>query len=130
MPVFVVNKATRLLNNSQKAVNGAKILLLGISYKSNISDHRESPAITIFKLLQKFGAQVSYHDAYVTSFELSGEEYYSVDLSDDVLKEMDLIIVTTAHNSVDYQRVVDHANLVLDTRCATRNIQADNVVLL
>jgi len=135
MPEFVVEKATRVLNQVKKPLNGSRILLLGITYKANLDDHRNSPAIEVYKRLLSAGADVGFHDPWVPSVRVSSVrqqdfEVTSMDLADDVLLGSDLIIITTEHSAVDYRRVVDLAPLVLDTRGATRGIESENVVLL
>ena len=132
MPEFVVEKATRILNERQKAIKGSRILLLGVAYKANLGDYRESPAIEIFRLLQERGADVTYHDPFVPEFEHRGLKARGIDLSDKILRESDLVIITTDHKNVDYARVVALAPVVLDTRFATRGlkIKSKKVVLL
>lgn len=130
MPEFVVEKAQRVLGKQQKALRGAKILLLGMAYKANLNDYRESPAIEVFKLLQKQGADVSFHDVWTPEVDEHGVKASSVELTDERLRQSDLIIITTDHRNVDYQRVVALAPMVLDTRYATRGINSEKVVLL
>jgi len=130
MPYFVREKAWRLLNQMGKAPSRAKILVLGIAYKSDISDWRESPALEVIRLLQGDGAQVRYHDPYIPSARRAGLDLDSVPLTAEALREADLVIIATAHRKVDYHFVVQHAKRVLDTRYATRGIQSDKVELL
>jgi UDP-N-acetyl-D-glucosamine dehydrogenase len=130
MPEFVVDKAARVLNRAKKSLNGSKILLLGIAYKADLADHRNSPAIHVYKGLQSAGADVSFHDSWVSAISQQDFEATSVDLSDDVLRGSDLVIITTDHRDVDYRRVVDLAPLVLDTRGATCAIENENTFLL
>jgi len=130
MPEFVVEKAQRVLGRQQKALRGARILLLGMAYKANLDDYRESPAIEVFKLLQKQGADVAFHDTWTPEVDEHGVKASSVELTDEGLRQSDLVIITTNHKNVDYQRVVDLAPAVLDTRYATRGIQSEKVVLL
>jgi UDP-N-acetyl-D-glucosamine dehydrogenase len=130
MPEFTVEKAARVLSQHGKPLRGAKVVLLGMAYKANISDYRESPAIEVFRLLQKQGAEVVFHDSWTPHIEDHGLVVDSVELTDDLLQSADLVIITTNHKNVDYARVVSLSKLVLDTRYATRGIKADNVVLL
>lgn len=132
MPYFVREKAWRILNEMGKSPSRAKVLILGIAYKGNISDWRESPAIEVIKLLQGDGVDVSYHDPYIPVFKHEGLDLVSVELTDDVLKEADLVIITTAHANVDYERVVRVAHKVLDTKNVTKEIpgREGKVVLL
>ena len=119
MPTFVVEKVTDALNDERKAVNGSQVLVIGVAYKRDIDDVRESPALDIIRLLEELGAQVSYHDPYVPTFQEDGIRHESVALSDDVLKKIDVVVVITDHSSIDYQRIVNRAALIVDTRNAT-----------
>ncbi len=130
MPHFVREKAWRLLNEMGKAPSRARVLVLGIAYKSDISDWRESPALEVIRLLQRDGVEVQYHDPYIPTARRAGLDMESVPLTARVLKEADLVIITTAHRVVDYAFVVEHARRVLDTRYATRGISSPKVELL
>jgi UDP-N-acetyl-D-glucosamine dehydrogenase len=117
MPRYVVERAVYLLNaHGRKAVGGSRILILGVSYKSNVSDIRESPAIEILEGLHRLGARVSYHDPHVP--ELKNEHFClrSEPLSPANLRAKDLMIVTTYHKGVDYGRIARYARLIFDTR--------------
>lgn len=128
---FVFRKATRLLNAVQKSVNGSKILLIGMAYKSDISDGRESPATEILRKLLEAGAQVSYHDSYIPSTLIDGKQFSSVKLTEATLTGIDLAIIITLHSDLDCQWLINKAPLVLDTRNATKDcLKRDNVVLL
>jgi UDP-N-acetyl-D-glucosamine dehydrogenase len=130
MPEFVVEKASRVLNRMKKPLNGSKVILLGMAYKANLADYRESPAVKIFQLLGAAGAQVSFHDSWTPTIEEGGIKVVSEDLTDEVLRGADLAVITTAHANVDYCRVVDLAPAVLDTRNATRGIENRKITLL
>ena len=119
MPAYVVKKVAAALNDERKAVRGSRILVLGIAYKRDIDDVRESPALDVIRLLEEQGAAVSYHDPYVASFVEDGHRMESVKLTDEVLTQSDAVVVVTDHSNVDYQRVVDRASVVVDTRNAT-----------
>jgi UDP-N-acetyl-D-glucosamine dehydrogenase len=119
MPHWVVERAMRILNRDRLPVNGAKILVLGLAYKANVSDLRESPALDIVVLLQELGAEVSYHDPHVPEAVVDGRSWKSVALTDEVLRESELVVITTAHSAVDYERVARLAPRVFDTRNAT-----------
>jgi UDP-N-acetyl-D-glucosamine dehydrogenase len=122
MPEFVRTKAARELNRMGKAVSRSKILALGVSYKRDVGDWRESPAMDVIKLLQEDGAEVLYHDPHVPEFRGHGLSLECSPLSDEVLNECDLVIVLTDHTTVDYNRVVEKARHVLDTRNATKKV--------
>jgi UDP-N-acetyl-D-glucosamine dehydrogenase len=127
MPYFCVSKIERTLNDQGKAVHGARILLLGISYKPGVGDLRESPAIKIAKLLQERGANLAYHDPHVPVLPESRLE--SVPLERE-LEVADLVVIVTAHPEIDYRRVATEARLVLDFRGVTRGIESANLVRL
>src|SRR5215203_3484235 len=130
MPEFVVDKATRMLNTVRKCLNGSRILLLGMAYKADLSDCRESPAIEVYLRLQQAGAEVSYHDTWLPVISDHNVRAMSVELTSDVLRNADLVIITTNHSDVDYQRVVELAPLILDTRNVTREIAGNRVAFL
>jgi UDP-N-acetyl-D-glucosamine dehydrogenase len=119
MPAFVVDKVVDALNDERKAVNGSHILVIGVAYKRDIDDVRESPALDVIRMLEELGGEVVYHDPYVRSFEEEGIRHESVDLTDAELKRCDAVVIITDHSSIDYQRIVDRTPLVVDTRNAT-----------
>ena len=121
MPDFVVSKVAEALNDDRKAINGSKILVLGVAYKPNVSDMRESPALDIVLLLQGRGADVSYHDPLVADLSHEGIPLQSVALTDQRLAEADCVVVVTHHHAYDWQYVCDHARLVVDTRNALKD---------
>lgn len=130
MPMFVFNKAARALNQIKKPLNGSTILLLGMAYKADIADYRESPALDIYRLLINAGARVHYHDRWVQEIHENGISIQSCELTDEILRSCDLVLIATDHSEVNYRHVVDLANLVLDTRYATRGIKSDKILLL
>src|SRR5512132_1476529 len=124
-PHWCVRRVERSLNDAGKATNGAKVLLLGVSYKAGVGDIRESPALKIIRLLGDLGAEVSYHDPHVA--ELPDLELVSADL-DESVTAADLVCIVTAHPTIDYQRVVEDSQLVIDFRGVTRGIEATNLM--
>lgn len=124
MPYYVVNKTIDALNDRGKSVKGAKILILGIAYKKDVDDQRESPALKIIQLFRRKGAEVSYHDPYVPhSFghrDYPDLDLWSVELREELLKKMDAVIITTDHSSYDFDWIVAHSQLVVDTRNAVK----------
>nr|MBA2245985.1 nucleotide sugar dehydrogenase [Gemmatimonadota bacterium] len=126
MPAFVVRKVADALNDDSKAVKGSRVLVLGIAYKRDIDDLRESPALEIIHMLQEKGARVFYHDGYCPVIQddghtpIRGLPMQSAELSDALLQAMDVVVVVTDHTEVDYQRVVEQARLVVDTRGVMR----------
>ncbi|MBA3672698.1 MAG: nucleotide sugar dehydrogenase [Gemmatimonadaceae bacterium] len=119
MPAFVVSKVAKALNVEQKSVNGSRVLVIGVAYKRDINDARESPALDVIRLLEADGADVVYHDPYVAAVREDGHSWESVDLTDKELAIADVVVIVTDHKSVDYQRLVDQATLIVDTRNAT-----------
>jgi UDP-N-acetyl-D-glucosamine dehydrogenase len=118
MPLFWVRKLAEALNGQGKAVRGATILVLGVAYKRDIDDIRESPALDIIRLLEGQGARVSYSDPHVPAFAEDGREFRSVPLSPETVAAADCIMIVTDHSSVDYRMIRRHARLVVDTRNA------------
>lgn len=116
MPLFWVRKLMETLNDHRKAINGAKVLVLGVAYKKDINDLRESPALDILALLHQYGAEVLYHDPYVAKFSEGGHDYRSVPLTEDLLHHVDAVLVVTDHSNIDWKLVKRAAPLVVDTR--------------
>ncbi len=118
MPDLVANKVSLALNDERKAVRGSRVLVLGVAYKKDVDDMRESPALDVIRLLEGHGAEVTYHDPHVPRYKEDGHERISVALTDDVLARADAVVIVTDHSAIDYQRLVDKASLVVDTRNA------------
>jgi UDP-N-acetyl-D-glucosamine dehydrogenase len=129
MPYHVLSSVGSALNRHKKAINGARVLVLGVAYKKDIDDLRESPALTIIELLQRDGAEVSYHDPYFP-FIGKGRKYdlqmKCADLKD--IGKYDCVVIVTDHSDYDYAQIVQEAKLVVDTRNATQRIESDKVV--
>jgi UDP-N-acetyl-D-glucosamine dehydrogenase len=120
MPRHVVELVANALNDEKKPLNGSRILVIGVAYKPDIGDTRESPALDVIKLLREKGALVSYHDPYVPDLHEEGMDMVSVKLTDEVLSSSDVVVITTDHACIDWQMILDKAGLVIDTRNATR----------
>lgn len=123
---YVINKVIRALNNENKSLKDAKIFVLGVAYKKDIDDMRESPALKIMELLRKQGANVTYHDPFIPVIEPHGGSTIhleSVPLTDEALADADSVLILTDHSTVDYERVVAKAKLVVDTRNATKDVR-------
>ncbi len=116
MPEFVVERAADILNEQGKPLRGSTILLLGVAYKKDVDDVRESPVLRIIELLEGKGANILYHDSYIPSFSCDGKKYESVNMTEEYLKSADLTIITTDHSDVDYLFVRQIAPVVFDTR--------------
>jgi UDP-N-acetyl-D-glucosamine dehydrogenase len=128
MPNYVVELASTALNDDKRAVNGSKILVLGVAYKKDIDDMRESPALSIIDLLRADGGDVVYHDPFVPEVTFDhaytigdGDPLFNQELTDDLISSSDCVIICTEHTDVDYKRVCDLATLVVDTRNALSN---------
>ncbi|KJR45693.1 UDP-glucose dehydrogenase [Desulfosporosinus sp. I2] len=122
---YVINKVVRALNDVNKSLKDAEIFVLGVAYKKDIDDMRESPALKIIELLRKQGAKITYHDPYIPVIEPHGGstlQMESVPLTDDVLVNADCVLILTDHSTVDYEHIVDKARLVVDTRNATKGV--------
>ena len=122
MPEYVVDRVSASLNDVAKAVNGSRILVLGVAYKRDIDDVRESPALDVMRLLEARGAHVEFYDPHVPRFREDGRYRTGVSLSDEMLAWADAVVIITDHQSVDYQRVVEHAALVVDSRNVTATL--------
>ena len=130
MPEFVRNKVWRVLNEIGVALSRARILVIGVTYKKDVGDYRESPALDILKMLKKDGANITYHDPYVPRFIENGIELESVELSKAYLSQQDMILILTNHSNIDYNWLVDNSRVILDTRNACKGIKSDKIRLL
>ena len=130
MPDYVVSRAAEILNQHKKCLNGARVMLLGLTYKKDVDDLRESPALRVAQALAKWGAQISYHDPYIPRCDIAGNSYQSLPLDAKTLQNVDLVIITTDHSNVDYSLVVKHTPLLYDTRNALRGLHAPHIVKL
>lgn len=132
MAEYCSERASKILNRDKKALNGSKILVLGVAYKQDIDDYRESPAIRVINELEKEAADVVYYDPYVAEYHDNGITKQSEpELTAELISEADLILVTTAHTAVDYDFVQQHAKEIFDTKNAMKNVKnRDNIELL
>ena len=132
-PEYCVERAMHILNRHKKAINGAKVLLLGVAYKNDIDDYRESPAIRVYQELRKVGAEVDYFDPWVPEFKnMYGQSGKSLpELTPDAVAGYDLVMVTCAHHNVDYAMVQAHAKAIFDTKNAMKDVTPrDNIEVL
>jgi UDP-N-acetyl-D-glucosamine dehydrogenase len=127
MPNYVVKLVSMALNDAKKAMNGSRILILGVAYKKDIDDMRESPALSIIDLLRSRGAEVRYHDPFVPEVTFDhaytigdAEPLYNVELTEQELVEADCVVICTEHSNVDYGRVCSLSKLIVDTRNALK----------
>jgi UDP-N-acetyl-D-glucosamine dehydrogenase len=129
MPYFVIDQLADGLNRQRKSINGSKVLVLGVAYKRDIDDLRESPSLTIIELLREKGATVFYNDPYFPT--VGHGRHYALNMSNtplDNLRQYDAVIIVTDHSTYDYQSIVDQAQLVIDTRNATKGIDSPKIV--
>ncbi len=133
MPEYVVERITRQLNERfARSINKTNVLALGVAYKKDIKDLRESPSLDVIRLLEKQGAKVQYNDPFVPRFAWEGTTYKSVKLTAELLKKVDLVVILTNHTQYDYQFIVDNSKAVFDSRNATKNVKhgRNKIVLL
>ena len=132
-PEYCVERAMHILNRNKKAINGSRILLLGVAYKNDIDDYRESPAIRVYKELKKVGALVEYYDPWVSEFSnMYGESGKSIpELTPEIIAEYDLVMVTAGHTNVDYELVQKNAQFIFDTKNVMKAVkERDNIEIL
>ena len=132
MPEYTVERAGKVLNRHKKALNGSKVLILGVAYKSDIDDYRESPAIHVINEFKRFGTEVSFYDPFIPSFREHGEEMTGLtEISPEILAGFDLVCITTGHTNVDYDMVCNAGVPVFDCRNITKNVaNRENIELL
>ena len=121
MPDFVLENIMKILNKQKKALNGSKVLVMGLAYKNDIDDYRESPSFKVIELLEKNGAEVIVNDPFCSTAKYKDKTYYSVDWK-EVIDDSDIVVITTGHTVYDYEDIVDRAKVVYDTRNATKNV--------
>lgn len=132
MPEYCVERAMKMLNRRKKAMNGAKVLVVGVAYKQDVDDYRESPAIHVIERLQAEGADVSYYDPWIPHFSHVTLKMQGIaELNETVLGDTDLVIVTAAHSNVDYDLIQKHSSLIFDTKNAMKNVaERSNIEVL
>ena len=132
MPEYTVERASKILNRHQKSMNGAKILVLGVAYKQDIDDYRESPAIRVIEVLKTTGAQVDFYDPWVLEYKENGKVKKGIEkLDPEVINNYDLVMVTTAHTNVNYEMIQKNAKVIFDTKNALKHLKdRDNIEVL
>ena len=124
MPEYCVDRAAKVLNRAKKALNGAKVLVLGVAYKADIDDYRESPAIDVIEILQREGANVDFFDPYIPKFRAHGKEYVGIaDISPEVISSYDIVFVAAAHTNVDYDMIEQNAQAIFDSKNAMKDVK-------
>jgi UDP-N-acetyl-D-glucosamine dehydrogenase len=128
MPQYVISRMGEALNRNKKPINGSKILLVGLAYKANVDDMRESPTFVLMDLIEAAGGQVAYYDPYIPQIGPTREHahwtgYRSIRWDKATISQYDAVVISTAHANVDYKQLVDWSTLIIDTRNATRPYQ-------
>lgn len=131
-PAYCVERAMHILNRHKKAINGAKILILGVAYKQDIDDYRESPALQVIDELQKVGAEVKFYDPWIAEYRKDGKTVKGLEkISPEIVAQFDLVIITTAHSNIDYQMVQSNAIAIFDTKNVTKDLgNKENIEVL
>lgn len=130
MPYYVIDRLMEALNSHGKALSRSRVLILGIAYKGDINDLRESPAIKIMGHLEGMVGEMVYHDPHVPTFRQGNIDLASVELTQEEIEAADVVLLLTNHSDVDYEMLVKHATLILDTRNALKGHKGENIVLL
>jgi UDP-N-acetyl-D-glucosamine dehydrogenase len=130
MPYYIVSRILEALNDKGKKLNGAKILVLGVAYKKDAEDVRESPSLKLIQLLREKGATVSYHDPYIAEIRLSEGSLRSKGLTKENLSWADCVVIATDHSCYNMDEVIARSKLVFDTRGMTRGLKGKNIIRL
>ena len=130
MPYYVVSRIMEALNAKGKSLKGANILMLGVAYKRDVEDTRESPSLKLIQLLREKGANVSYNDPYVANIKVSESTMTSVELTDKRLSKADCVVIATDHTCYDYKDIAEKSSFIFDTRGITRKLRNKNIVRL
>lgn len=132
MPEYTVDRAAGILNQYKKAINGSKVLVLGVAYKNDIDDYRESPALKVIEILKQRGACVKFYDPCIAEYKYNGEIHKGLtELNEKTIEESDLVLIATAHSTIDYDWIAKHAKHVFDTRNATKELgERENIEVL
>ncbi|WP_133965216.1 nucleotide sugar dehydrogenase [Eubacterium limosum] len=132
MPEYCIDRASRILNKDKKALNGAKVLALGVAYKQDIDDYRESPALKVIENFEKVGAEIDFYDPFIPEYKYKGTIHKGIEnINPEIISEYDLIVVTASHTKVDYEMIQQNAKAIFDTKNAMKNVEnRDNIELL
>lgn len=130
MPDFVIDRLMKVLNKYKKPLNGSKILLLGVAYKKDIDDLRESPSLKLIELLEQENADLIYNDPFIPQFKHKGKEYKSKEITDELLEEVDAVLIATDHSEYNAENIVEKSEIIFDTRNLTKGIDSDKVYKL
>lgn len=132
MPEYCVERASRILNKHKKALNGARVLVLGVAYKQDINDYRESPALEVIRILKEDQAEVDYYDPFIAMYEHEGKQVKGIcELTSEIVASYDLVMITTAHTKVNYTMIAQYAKVIFDTKNVMKHIEIrDNIEVL
>lgn len=124
MPEYCVERASKILNRRAKAMNGAKVLVVGVAYKQDIDDYRESPALRVIEVLQREQANVDFYDPWIAEYKYKGQKYQGIkEITPEIIAGYDLIMITAAHSNVDYNMLQKNAVAIFDTKNVMKNIE-------
>src|SRR5699024_6360254 len=124
MPEYCVERASKILNKKKKAMNGSKVLILGVAYKQDIDDYRESPALRVIEVLKREDAVVDFYDPWISEYKYKGQIYQGIkEINPEIVASYDLVMITTAHTNVDYDMVQKNADVIFDTKNVMKNIK-------
>ena len=131
-PAYCVERAMHILNRHKKAINGSKILILGVAYKQDIDDYRESPALRVIEVLKREKAEVDFYDPWIAEYKYKGQKYQGIsEINPEIIASYDLIMITTAHSNVDYDMIQKNADEIFDTKNVMKNIKnRENIEVL
>ena len=132
MPEYCVERASKILNKKKKAMNGSKVLVLGVAYKQDIDDYRESPALRVIEVLKREKAEVDFYDPWISEYKYKGQKYKGIsEINPEIIASYDLIMITTAHSNVDYDMIQKNADEIFDTKNVMKNIKSrENIEVL
>lgn len=132
MPEYCVERASKILNRHAKAMNGAKVLVVGVAYKQDIDDYRESPALRVIEVLKREQANVDFYDPWIAEYKYKGEKHQGIkEISSEIIAEYDLVMITAAHTNVDYNMIQKNAVAIFDTKNVMKNIEnRENIEVL
>lgn len=132
MPEYCVERASNILNRNKKSLNGSKVLVLGVAYKQDIDDYRESPALAVIDILKNMGAEVKFFDPYIQEYKYKGKKFQGEkELTKELLNSSDLVVITTSHTNVDYNFVQENSTFIFDTKNAMKEVKnRGNIELL
>lgn len=132
MPEYCIERCYKILNKYKKSLNGSKVLVLGVAYKNDIDDYRESPALKVIELLKNEGADVEFYDPWISEYKFQGNTYQGIEeLNEEILSQYDLAVIATAHTNFDYDLIQKNSKAIFDTRNAMKDVEnKDNVEVI